>query len=713
MTSYEGVHVILQYDALAGRTDEGSEDHRAHIEKLLQCRTLLIFTSTKMQQGLLDLYRKQSSVIDIAMLHWHAIKVKGVSRRGNGPVTYVYIRHTALYDNLPTVPDGPPATVIGELVLAAEQRAQGCFWQLGFMGSETKRLAMSASSKELVVGPLEVTCFFTGLTMKTGNTIITRGGRQGMLVGILVCPKAVEDVFSAVLVTRNDLEGAATYHVIEQIDVVSVDASITNDPEKEYAAALAFFKSIDKKIPSDVRQSDRLALKAAKASSLESKSPENVSGHTQAHGSGAAKSTLNPAEKQTQKALLLEQKKQEAEQKKQEKERDEKKRQQAKVKALQQQVRRYEAKLKQGPDTSPSPVSDNTPPPRTSKRKAEASLLSNTNMPSLTPKSKASKTPNTDKSFLRNTRDNDDAAGYSSDPPEPDWDNNQSSQAPRARDTSDMDTPPSTFNTVYSRGASNDWNSSQSQAPRARDTSNMNMSPFISNNTVYSRRAANDWDSRKSPGARDTSNTETPPSTSNNHVYSRGDDNELQICLKSVMADLQTLKEKKNQEEILVSMKEIKNQFKEQEQILLEAALKVKAAAEETLREADKKQEEAKRQADKKQKKAQREADKKQEEAKREADKKQEEAKRAADKKQEEAKRAADKMQEDANRKVEKMKMKAKQAKQDELDFRKFMASKIEEMNGKNTLKETMAELLQQQTADLKRHDFPLYNNSL
>ena len=196
VVSFDGVHVILQYEGMAARKSAADCNYQAghikSIEKMLMCRTLLVFTSTKMQRSLLEEYCARSDIIRDEMHAWTVIKVHNVRRRGNNPLTWIYIRSRALFDDL-ALPDDLPASMIDEMVEASKQRAQGVLWAMEPSGSQALRRYTSKhqdlvgspldSTLDMVFGDLTLTCFFTGLRVMMGDTIFARGDRQGTLVG--------------------------------------------------------------------------------------------------------------------------------------------------------------------------------------------------------------------------------------------------------------------------------------------------------------------------------------------------------------------------------------------------------------------------------------------------------------------------------------------------------------------------------------------------
>ena len=279
LESYNGVAVALQYESMAGRVAGENESHMVNTEKLLQAPTMQAFTTTKLQLTLLTQYIQNSSVIASAIPKWAIIKVDGVKRKGNAPMTYLYVRKTAIYGGAPDVPDVPdvgPSAVILDMIEAAKHRARGEFWKVVQIseGKSIGALALDELNLRCCFGMMTFTCYMTGLSIVTGATVKVHNGPDGVMMGFAKLHNVGCPELSPGQVILRTSEGS--YVLVPQQDLVGVDTGLGVEKlqRNDYMLAKQFLQ--ETRVEKTVRRSQRKkAAASSSASSATSSQPED------------------------------------------------------------------------------------------------------------------------------------------------------------------------------------------------------------------------------------------------------------------------------------------------------------------------------------------------------------------------------------------------------------------------------------------------------
>jgi hypothetical protein len=191
-----GVTIVTMYESMGGRKDGPNEVHLATCLEFLRTPSVQCITSTKLQLRLLSEYCLKSPEFKTLILGWIIIKVGGtVSRKGNKPTTYLYVRKSSFY-NMCSVQKHPPSEFVLSLVNAANHRAEGLLHSFTYDLSPTELKEQGKSfqwwgadsSSNIPIRIVyafswQVVCHMTGLRVVPGATVHMTHGVSGVVIG--------------------------------------------------------------------------------------------------------------------------------------------------------------------------------------------------------------------------------------------------------------------------------------------------------------------------------------------------------------------------------------------------------------------------------------------------------------------------------------------------------------------------------------------------
>ena len=267
MPTFQGLDVVHLYECMKGLLDGPNTEHKALIRNLLNTDGLVAFTSTKLSSKLLHKYAESEPTIRDKLAGLVCVHLDGVARKGQCPVTHVFIRKDAFFRSngqRAVVPRAVPGSVVCELLAATSKRA------LGFLHKLTKDLLSNLQSRTmtgfpvhnnnavLFFGPIGVHCYLTGIKVVHGETLQMFGGAtttRGTLVGagnyqkveIAEEDKEPESEKTAALIILK-LDGGG-FEIFNQVDLLQIEQNIprTVVTQEDLDAAYKYFKAEKKK----------------------------------------------------------------------------------------------------------------------------------------------------------------------------------------------------------------------------------------------------------------------------------------------------------------------------------------------------------------------------------------------------------------------------------------------------------------------------------
>ena len=197
-SEFEGVTLVCMYESMAGRVGGPNAVHMDLVLKILRTKSVLCITTTKLQKRLMEDYCEKNEEIRLLMQSWTGCKVEGtVHRKGNSPVTCLYFRNSAMFDQ-PLLSLSPPTSeLVQSMVNAAQHREEGRINQVDYdpalHGANTvKSFTMSWPAVGKVVDNrvvrmvygfhFEIQDNLTGLKVVAGSTVDV-GTHTGVVVG--------------------------------------------------------------------------------------------------------------------------------------------------------------------------------------------------------------------------------------------------------------------------------------------------------------------------------------------------------------------------------------------------------------------------------------------------------------------------------------------------------------------------------------------------
>ena len=287
-----GVTIVTMYESMGGRKDGPNEVHLATCLEFLRTPSVQCITSTKLQLRLLSEYCLKSPEFKTLISGWIIIKVGGtVSRKGNKPTTFLYIRKNNFYNGR-SLQNHQSSELVLSMMNAANHRAVGLLHsfahdispaELKEQGKSFRWWGADGSSTipvRIVYGFLwQVFCHMTGLRVVPGATVQMTHNVSGVVVGFgsIVDPNqnhVPESTPGVFLLCMAD----GQHVVVEQENLLRVsDAGVKVLMQTDYKNVQKYARSVkhDKGESWPARtKSDRIQKHAVKAALLEVQTAE-------------------------------------------------------------------------------------------------------------------------------------------------------------------------------------------------------------------------------------------------------------------------------------------------------------------------------------------------------------------------------------------------------------------------------------------------------